>query len=221
MSETIDRAARRQNEATRSTATQVASGLVIWIARHWLALFNTAWGVYVLLPFLAPVFMDLGWYAPARMIYGLYSLFCHQLPDHSYFLFGPQVAPLTPTLEAGGMPPDLGFFQQRRFIGNPLLGYKVGICQRDVAIYGSIFVGGLIFALVRKRVKPLPFKLFLILLIPMAVDGLTQLFGLRVSNWWLRSVTGAIFGFAAVFLAYPYVQEAMDGVIELESRRRA
>jgi len=80
-------------------------------------------------------------------------------------------------------------------------------------------VGGLIFALVRTRVKPLPLKLFLILLIPLAVDGLTQMLGLRVSNWWLRSITGAIFGFAAVFLAYPYVQAAMDEVIETETRR--
>jgi uncharacterized membrane protein len=219
MSESVDSVTAKGEKQNESNASQVASGLVVWIARHWLAFFNTAWGIYVLTPFLAPVFMHLGWYAPARMIYGVYSIFCHQLPDHSYFLFGPQAAPPLPTLEAGGMTPGLGLFQQRRFIGNPLLGYKVGICQRDVAIYGSIFVGGLIFALVRTRVKPLPLKLFLILLIPLAVDGLTQMFGLRVSNWWLRSITGAIFGFAAVFLAYPYVQAAMDEVIETETRR--
>ena len=219
MSERVEIAAASDGKPRESSASQAASGLVVWIARHWLAFFNTAWGIYVLLPFLAPVFMHLGWYAPARIIYSIYSIFCHQLPDHSYFVFGPQATPSLTTLETGGMAPGLGLFQQRRFIGNPLLGYKVGICQRDVAIYGSIFVGGLIFALVRKRVKPLPLKLFIILLIPLAVDGLTQLFGLRVSNWWLRSITGAIFGFAAVFLAYPYVQAAMDEVIETETRR--
>ncbi len=219
MSESVEVVAGNSDKQGGSSASQAAGGLVVWIARHWLAFFNTAWGIYVLTPFLAPVFMHLGWYAPARVIYAVYSVFCHQLPDHSYFVFGPQAAPSLPTLEAGGMPPGLGLFQQRRFVGNPLLGYKVGICQRDVAIYGSIFVGGLIFALVRKRVKPLPLKLFLILLIPLAVDGLTQMFGLRVSNWWLRSITGAIFGFAAVFLAYPYVQTAMDDVIETETRR--
>lgn len=219
MSENVESVTTSRDKQDESSASQVASGLVVWIARHWLAFFNTAWGIYVLTPFLAPVFMHLGWYAPARVIYAVYSLFCHQLPDHSYFVFGPQTAPSLTTLEAGGMTPGLGLFQQRRFIGNPLLGYKVGICQRDVAIYGSIFVGGLIFALVRKRVKPLSLKLFIILLIPLAVDGLTQMFGLRVSNWWLRSITGAIFGFAAVFLAYPYVQAAMDEVIETETRR--
>ena len=200
-----------------SRGSQVASGLVIGIARHWLAFFNTALGIYILLPFLAPILMHLGLYAPARLVYAGYSMVCHQLPDHSYFVFGNAVTPSLETLEAGGMEAGLSLFGQRRFIGNPGFGYKVALCQRDVAIYGSIFVAGLIYALVRKRVRPIPLKLFVILLIPMAIDGVTQMFGLRTSNWWLRSVTGVLFGFAAVFLAYPYVQQAMDDVIESES----
>lgn len=204
------------SEPTESKASQVANGLVVGIARHWLALFNTAWGIYVLLPLLAPVFMHFGLYTPARLIYGLYSVLCHQLPDHSYFFFGGEAVPSVATLEAGGMQAGLGLLGQRRFIGTPLIGYKVALCQRDVAIYGSIFVAGLVYAVVRKHVKPIPLKLFVILLIPMAIDGLTQMFGLRTSNWWLRSVTGILFGFAAVFLAYPYVQQAMDDVIEVE-----
>ena len=195
----------------------MANGLVVGIARHWLALFNTAWGIYVLLPFLAPILMHFGLYAPARLIYAGYSMLCHQLPDHSYFVFGNVAAPSLEMLETGGMEAGLGLLGQRSFIVTPWFGYKVALCQRDVAIYGSIFIAGLIYATVRKRVKPIPLKLFVILLIPMAIDGVTQMFGLRTSNWWLRSVTGALFGFAAVFLAYPYVQQAMDDVIESES----
>jgi len=204
-------------EVVESRGSQVASGLVIGIARHWLAFFNTAVGIYILLPFLAPILMHLGLYAPARLIYAGYSMVCHQLPDHSYFAFGNVVTPSLDALEAGGMEAGLNLFGQRRFIGNPGFGYKVALCQRDVAIYGSIFIAGLLYALVRKRVRPIPFKLFMILLTPMAIDGVTQMFGLRTSNWWLRSITGALFGFAAVFLAYPYVQQAMDDVIESES----
>lgn len=202
--------------ATQSKASRVANGLVIGIARHWLALFNTAWGAYLLLPVLAPVLMHFGHYTPARLIYGLYSVLCHQLPDHSYFFFGGEAAPSLATLEAGGMEAGLNLLGQRRFIGNPILGYKVALCQRDIAIYGSIFIAGLIYGVVRERVRPISLKLFLILLIPIAIDGLTQMVGLRTSNWWLRSVTGALFGFAAVFLAYPYVQQAMEDVIESE-----
>ena len=202
-------------------ATEVANGLVVWIARHWLLLLNVAWAVYVLTPFMAPIFMQLGWYAPARLIYAIYSVFCHQLPDHSYFLYGPDAAPLGPALAAAGLPQGLDLFTQRKFIGNDLAGYKVALCQRDVAIYGSVLFAGLLYGLVRDRVRPLSLKVYAILLIPIAVDGLTQMFGLRESNWWLRSVTGAIFGFASVWLAYPYVDEALAGVIETETLRQA
>ncbi len=204
-----------------SRATRIANGIVFGIARHWLAIFNSAWALYVLLPFLAPVFVNLGWYTPARAIYGIYSFLCHQLPDHSYFLFGPKAAPLLPALTAAGMPPELGPFQQRQFIGNEFVGYKVAICQRDVAIYGSVLLAGLLYGLVRKWLRPIPVWVFLVLLLPMAIDGGTQLIGLRESNWWLRTLTGGLFGAGAVWLAYPYLEEAMADVIETERLRQA
>ena len=78
---------------------------------------------------------------------------------------------------------------------------------------------GLVFAFARKRgkVRAPSLKVYLLFLIPIAVDGLTQLFGWRESNWLLRTVTGAIFGAASVWLAYPYVEDAMQEVIEVES----
>lgn len=205
---------------TENRATEVANGLVVWIARHWLLLFNAAWALYVLTPFMAPIFMQLGLYAPARAIYAIYSVFCHQLPDHSYFLYGPNPAPAAPALATAGLPEGLDIFAQRRFIGNEFIGFKVALCQRDVAIYGAVLFGGLVYGLLRTRVQPPSLKLYAILLIPIAVDGLTQMIGLRESNWWLRSVTGALFGFASVWLAYPYVDDAMQGVIESEERRQ-
>jgi uncharacterized membrane protein len=191
------------------------------IARHWLAIFNVAWATYVLLPFLAPVLMSIGLTAPARVIYAVYSIMCHQLPDHSYFLFGPELAPNELTLEAGGMAAGLGPLAQRQFIGNELLGFKVAICQRDVAIYGSVLAAGLLFALVRRRLPTLSLRWYLLLLIPMALDGGTQLFGWRESTWLLRTLTGALFGAASVWLAYPYIDEAMQDVVQTEEQRRS
>jgi uncharacterized membrane protein len=204
-----------------SNVSRVASALVLGIARHWLAIFNVAWGTYVLLPFLAPVLMNMGWIAPARVIYAVYSIMCHQLPDHSYFLFGPEAAPNELTLEAGGMAAGLGPLAQRQFVGNELLGFKVAICQRDVAIYGSVLAAGLLFALVRSRLPTLSLRWYLLLLIPMALDGGTQLFGWRESTWLLRTLTGALFGAASVWLAYPYIDEAMQDVVETEEQRRS
>jgi uncharacterized membrane protein len=118
------------------------------------------------------------------------------------------------------MPITDSLFIERSFIGNAEIGWKVALCQRDVAIYAGVLVAGLSYALVRRRTKPLPFKLFVLLAIPMAIDGGTQLIGLRESNWVLRTLTGSLFGMAAVYLAYPYVQDAMQELLETELLRR-
>jgi uncharacterized membrane protein len=211
-----------QQQPPPSMISDFANRLVLWIARHWLALFNTAWGLYTILPFIAPLLMQMGFVVPASLIYGLYSFTCHQLPDHSYFLFGTSPVPDAQALMAAGAPDEANLFLFRSFIGNPEIGYKVALCERDVAIYGSVFIAGLIFAVMRKRgkVRAPSIKVYILFLIPIAVDGLTQLFGWRESNWWLRTVTGAIFGAASVWLAYPYVEDAMNEVIEAESRPR-
>lgn len=202
-----------------ATVTRAAGALVLGIARHWLALFNLAWGAYVILPFLAPILLAMGLATPARLIYAFYSFMCHQLPDHSYFLFGPQATPDVTALEAGGMAANWGLLGQRQFVGSAAVGYKVAICERDVAIYGSVLLAGLLFGLVRRRLPALKLRWYLLFLIPMAIDGGTQLLGLRESNWWLRSLTGALFGIASVWLAYPYIDDAMHDVVITESAR--
>lgn len=209
------------SSARTSPLTRAANGLVIGMAHHWLAIFNTVWAVYLFTPFLAPIFMQLGWTAPAGVIYAIYSVLCHQLPDHSYFLFGPSLVPQAPELIAGGMTASASLFVERAFIGSPEVGWKVALCQRDVAIYAGVLLVGISYALVRQRARPLPFKVFVLLIIPIAVDGLTQLVGWRESNWWLRTLTGALFGVAAVYLAYPYVEDAMREVLESELLRQA
>ena len=200
------------------TASQ-ASGLVMGFARHWLIFFNLAWLIYVVTPFLAPVFMQIDWTAQAQVVYLIYSYLCHQLPDHSYFLFGPTLAPQEAELIAGGMSESANLFAQRSFIGSPEVGWKVALCQRDVAIYAAVFLTGVLYGLVRNRMRPLPFKFYVLFLIPIAIDGGTQLIGWRESNWFLRTVTGALFGFASVWLAYPYVEDAMADVMAEEQER--
>ncbi len=203
----------------QSRLARAANSLVLGIARHWLALFNIAVALYLLLPMLAPLFTHWGWTGPAGAIYGIYAFACHQLPDHSYFLFGAEPLYSLPMLEANGLAEGLGILERRGFIGNPELGYKVAICQRDMAIYASVLVAGLLFALVRRRLRSPSLRVYLLFLIPIALDGLTGLFGLRESNWWLRTLTGALFGAASVWLAYPYIEEAMNDLIETEQNR--
>ncbi|MBI2864776.1 MAG: DUF2085 domain-containing protein [Chloroflexi bacterium] len=90
-----------------------------------------------------------------------------------------------------------------------IAGYQMAFCQRNTAIYASMLVAGLGFALVRSRLKPLDWRLYLVMIAPMAVDGFTQLFGLRESNWELRTITGALFGIGTIWLVYPSVEMGM------------
>lgn len=206
--------------------------MVEGMARHWLALFNSIVAVFVLLPFLAPLLMQLGLTGPANAIYLVYRPTCHQLPERSFFLFGVQAVYTVAELETeGALPHDTGLLEreQLRYLGDSEIGYKVAICERDVAIYGSLLIGGLIFGWARIRcaargrtVPHLPVKLYLLLLVPMLVDGATQLVGLRESTWELRLITGVFFGLATVWLAYPHVEQAMSDTLRtLPSKSRA
>lgn len=80
-------------------------------------------------------------------------------------------------------------------------------------------VAGLLFGMLRGRVRTIGLRFYLVLLIPIALDGLSQLFGLRESTWWLRTFTGALFGAASVWLAYPYIEAAMRDVVRSEEMR--
>jgi uncharacterized membrane protein len=203
--------------------TRVVGGF----SRHWLAILNTIFFVYVGLPFVAPVLLKAGAEEPARWIYTIYSPVCHQLAFRSWFLFGEQAAypralagtSLVSFGEATGMDEN-DLAGARALVGDSHLGFKVALCERDVGIYGGILIGGLIFALVRGRLKPLPvWAWFVFGVLPMAIDGGTQLISgfpvapagwlLRESTPLLRTATGLLFGLLNVWLAYPYLEASM------------
>ena len=195
--------------------------VVLGIARHWLAFFNLAIFLYLSVPVLAPMLMEAGATGPARLIYTIYSPACHQLPDRSYFLFGEQPVYSLQELEQADVLTSTSLLARRRYIGDVDIGYKVALCERDLAIYGSVLLGGLLFAVLRSRVPKLPFKFYLLFLVPIALDGFTQLFGLRSSNWLLRTITGSIFGLATVWLAYPHIEESMVDIRQNIERKLA
>ena len=58
------------------------------ISQNWISLFRISYGLFAGLPFLAPVFMQIGWDTLGQSIYGIYAFLCHQLPQRSFFLFG-------------------------------------------------------------------------------------------------------------------------------------
>jgi uncharacterized membrane protein len=173
------------------------------LCAHWLALANLLAALFAGLPLLAPLLMAAGWSTPAALIYAAYGFACHNWPGRSYFLFGPQGLVV-------GDPAALGpLAQARDFVGNAVLGFKVAYCERDLAIYGTVLLAGLLYALLRSRARPLPPWLFVVCLLPMALDGGTQLVGWRESTWLLRTLTGALAGAVGVWLVYPRIDLAL------------
>ncbi len=231
--------------------SQSIDRVVYWLTCHWLAIFNTIIAIYVGLPLMAPVLLHAGATGPARLIYLVYSPFCHQMASRSFFLFGDQYAyprdlagtGLTPIEaympeipEFAGISPDVKewvtfLLPARRFVGNEQMGYKTALCERDMAIYGFVLLGGLLYGLVRRRykVKPLPVWAFIVFgLGPIALDGFSQLFSqygvaleplsffntifpLRESSPFWRTLTGALFGLSLVWLTYPHINASMKG----------
>ena len=187
-----------------------ADKAIFKLAKHWLALVNLFWGLYVGLPLMAPVLMDAGWTTPGTIIYTIYRPACHQMPTRSYFLGGPKAAYTPEELAAAGV--DVA--PMSRDIGNETVGWKVAFCERDVAIYGAMFLTGLVYGLVRRRLGAwkMRFVYFLLFLVPMGLDGTLQLFGLYESNYLLRTITGVFFGVGAVLFAYPYLEEGFADI---------
>ncbi len=91
-----------------------------------------------------------------------------------------------------------------------ICGHQVGICSRCCALYGSIWLSSMMFRFGRQRIEPIRWYMLLPFLLPMALDGGTQLFGWRESNVYLRLITGALFGLGMMWFALPYVQKAVD-----------
>ena len=129
-------------------------------------------------------------------------------------------APLTEqTFDPFQFTPQLQF-AARAFLGDPQMGYKLTLCERDISIYLAMFTGGLLYSLpyVRRRLRPVPIWLYVLLgLGPIGLDGFSQLLGYPPFNLWaprettpiFRVVTGVLFGFMNAWLAFPYLELSM------------
>ncbi len=177
-----------------------------WVLGHWIILFSIAFGAMMLAPFLAPLFMSLGWDGPARLIYSMYSVLCHQMAQRSFFLFGQQqsftmytINQLPLTVSSTNGPVDMETL--RAFVGNATLGWKVAWSDRMVYMYVAFWVSGMAYGILRRNysIRPLSLLGFVLFLAPMGLDGITHFLsditaglngGFRYDNQWLATLTG-------------------------------
>ncbi len=229
----------REDHYERVRRGQKISGsdrVMSWISRHYLAVANLFILLYFGLPILAPILMKMGATLPANVIYTMYKPLCHQFGFRSFFLFGEQS--YYPLQEAGisGVktfeqitgfkdlrdPYAYSRLQARQFTGNSTVGYKMALCERDMGIYGAMLLFGIVYALTGRRIKPLHWVLWILIgIIPIGLDGFSQLFSQMEWSWLvsilpyrestplLRVLTGGLFGLATAWFAYPYMEESM------------
>ena len=80
------------------------------------------------------------------------------------------------------------------------------ICARCTAIYAGLMAGILLFMILPRIQAHLARKILAIAAVPMFIDGLTQLTGLRESTNLLRIETGLLAGVAFTFWALSEVE---------------
>jgi uncharacterized membrane protein len=241
----IDRKTQLEQVGDKEYQMRLAKGqrvsfgdrLSLGIAKKYLLFLNLFILLYGGLPFMAPVFMNAGLEMPARAIYRIYKPLCHQFGFRSFFLFGEQT--FYPLEQAGltGLKnfeqvsgiPDLDNpysstrLEARQYVGEEGVGFKVALCERDIAIYASILAFGLLFGSTGRRIKSLHWTIWLAIgLVPISLDGFSQLFSqfnwdwlasivpYRESTPFLRIMTGALFGFTTAWFAYPGIEESMN-----------
>ncbi len=204
---------------------------ISYIKRYAIHIIIILIGLYIIFPVLAPVLMRFGLDKPAKLIYWLYSHLCHQLAYRSWFIFGEEAFfPLSEANVWDGLSyqqafglPGSDFDAARSIIGNEIYGYKIALCQRDLAIYCALFFFGLVYLITGKRIKKINIFLWVLLgVIPLGFDGLTQLIKnipiktissiiFRESTPLLRTWTGAAFGFFTGWYIFPSIDSLIRG----------
>ena len=230
----------REDHHERIRRGQQISGsdrVMHWISKHYLAVLNIFMLLYFGLPILAPVLLKAGAPLPASVIYTIYKPLCHQFGFRSFFLFGEQayyplkeagINGVTTFEQATGItdvdnPVSPSRLQARQLTGNETLGYKMALCERDMAIYGGFLLFGIVYSLTNRRIKPLHWILWILIgMVPIGLDGFSQLFSQMEWTWlasilpyrestpFLRVLTGGLFGLATAWFAYPYMEESMS-----------
>jgi uncharacterized membrane protein len=181
-------------------AVTTTEGRVGWLGRYWLPLFLLVWSIFNLMPWLAPLFMQIGWRGLGKALYLAYTPLCHQLPQRSYFLFGPQFSYSLAEIQAAWQMTDNPLVL-RQFMGSSEMGWKVAWSDRMVSMYTGIWLWAALYWPLRGQVKQLPLWGFAVLALPMVLDGGSHAVsdfagigaGFRYHNDWLAALTNQAF----------------------------
>ncbi len=169
--------------------------------------------LYIAPPFLA----SSGDSSTSHVLYTAFAPLCHQLPQRSLCLVE---APDGSRSLGNCIQTDTHGLDRTRYVYTDSRGteYEFAVCARDTGIYLMMLLGALAYPFVRRvdddRTPPL--WLFVLALVPIAIDGTGQLIGLWESTNVMRLLTGGLAGLAVSFYAIPllyYFIPAMKNAI--------
>jgi uncharacterized membrane protein len=153
--------------------------------------------------------------ANAPFMYAAFSPTCHQLTSRSNCLF---TSKTDGSYSFGDcMQSDvLSYTHANAVEYADRIGYKLPVCSRDVALYLAMLLGALLLPLVMKmKGEGWPNKWLLVAAcVPIAIDGGTQLVGMRESSNLMREITGVIVGFALPFYIVPMLNSLYYMLLE-------
>lgn len=159
-----------------------------FLTRHWLALANGALVLIAGIAVLAPYLQHARHPLLSLICYKAFRLLCHQKAERCFIVFG----------------------------------HPMAVCSRCFAVYSSFLLIGLAFAswqmLTKRRWEEIPLWVLGVLAMPMVIDGLTQLAGLRESTQVLRTITGTFVGAGVGLFVYPFLARAFQEVKTIEKR---
>ena len=186
--------------ATTAKLPKHGQSIFQWIGNHWFETFLIVYGAWVFIPFLAPFFMHSSWTSMGKAIYFVYSFFCHQLPERSFFFFGEKSMYSLAEIQAAWQNTTDPMIL-RQFTGNESVGWKIAWSDRMISFYTSVWLFAVIWFPFRKSVKPLPWWGLALLLPPIILDGSTHALsdlagiglGFRDTNAWLAVLTNHTF----------------------------
>lgn len=159
--------------------------------RRWSMILSGVLALYAGLPWLAPLLHRAGYQRLSQSICTLYRSLCHQLPERSFFIGQEQVC----------------------------------YCHRCTALYTALFLMSVIYSVGRWQ-RALSHRLLLLCTLPIVIDGVWHMLddllpGLALRstdsavgslNFWLRMITGTLFGVGSVLWAYPRIQRELAQV---------